>query len=267
MYIYYRPINGFNDIMGRVMWFMQVCQLYNFILLVDGERGTYRVDFSNYFTFPQEYIITDGAAIHALLAKHPITLTVPHTDFSPPISYFGEVMGDHKMIYFQNLRHFPCSYPIFRQLIFATAVKDECRRRRSLLTAKYLGIQVRNTDYTCDYPAMYETNKAMIHSFPQVYLATDCPKVLQFFKSKGVNVQNFITFQLGGRPLHKSAVPSSVKFMDLLCDIYLIGMAETVLSVSRGGFIQLMLGCNQNKGALATQFGPTLCKLGPKNNM
>lgn len=255
MYIYYVPTNGLNDILGRVIWFMKVCQMYNFILLVDGERGTYKVDFSKYFKFPQEYIITDGETIRDILDKHPITLAVPRTEtVTPPVTYFGEIKGDHKMIWFKNLRHFPCSYPVFNQLIFNTDVKQECHRRRSLLGAKYVGIQVRNTDYTCNYPLLYETNKALIHSFP-VYLATDCPEVLQFFKSKGVNVKNFITFQRDGKPLHKSTVPSSIKFMDMLCDIYLIGMAETVLSVSKGGFIKLMMMCNHHKDALTKQFG------------
>lgn len=254
MYIYYIPTHGFNDLMGRIIWFVQVCQTYNVVLLVDGERGQYGVDFSKYFTFPQPYIITDGAAIRALLAKHPITLTIPPKR-NPPITYFGRLRGGHKMICVRNLRFFPCSYPIFSQLIIQEGVKQECRRRRALLGPTYLGIQVRNTDYTCDYKALYEEHKATIHACPEVYLATDCQEALEFFKSKGVAVKNFITFQKGDRPLHMSSVPNAVKFMDMLCDIYLIGMAESVLSVSRGGFIQLMLQCNQNKNLLARQFG------------
>ncbi len=254
MYIYYNTTNGFNDIMGRVMWYMQVCETYKVILLVDGENGTYNIDFSKYFTFPQKYIINNSETIRDILAKHPITLTIPVVD-SPPISYFGEVMGTHQMICFKNLRHFPCSYPIFSQLMFTTAVKQECHRRRALLNGKYLGIQVRNTDHKCNYPSLYEANKAAIHSFPQVYLATDCQDVLQFFRSKGVRVKNFITFQQDDKPLHKSSVPSSTKFMDMLCDLYLIGMAEAVLSNSRGKFIELMFMCNKNRAALTKQFG------------
>lgn len=253
MYIYYQTTNGFNDLMSRIMWYVKVCEKYNVTLLVDGEHGTYHVDFSTYFTFPHPYIITDISTIRSILAEHPITLTIPRID-NPPVTYFGEIMGNHKMIWFKNLRHFQCSYPLFSKLMFASAVKQECHRRRALLGAKYLGIQVRNTDHTCNYPSLYETNKVLIHSFP-VYLATDCPKALQFFKSKGVNVKNFITFQQDGKPLHKSSVPSSTKFMDMLCDIYLIGMASAILSNSKGGFIKLMMMCNKNKDVLTKQFG------------
>lgn len=252
MYIHYRTTHGFNDIIARIIWFAKLCEASDRILLVDGLRGTYKLDLSNYFTFPQKYIINDSATINRIIKDTPI-VTIPRTR-PPPLPVAINMLGDSPIVSFKNLRHFKSSYAMFRHLIIKPIVKEECKRRKDLIGDDYLGVQVRNTDYKCDFTALYETNKEVIHKYAAIYLATDCEDVVSFFKSKGLNVFNFATFPPNKRAIHKSNVPGSVQMIDLLCDIYLIGMACTVLSSSSGDFITLMRDCNAHKSALQRQF-------------
>jgi hypothetical protein len=251
MYIHHVATHGFNDILSRLIWFERVCKMYNRIMLIDGENGTYMVNFSDYFTFAPH--ITDSAKIARIMKRHPV-VTVPPMK-APPVEMVGQLLGNHPIVSFVNLKHFIMAYPIFKQLSFKPCVKEECNRRRALLGDKYLGIQVRNTDHQCDYQSLYESNKELIHSYPSIYLATDCKEVIAFFKSKNVVFQNFITFQTDNNPLHlSSGVSSPVRFMDMLCDLYLVAMAHMVLSNSKGKFIRLIKACNQDKEYVKTQF-------------
>ena len=119
---------------------------------------------------------------------------------------------------------------------------------------KYLCIQVRNTDRTCDYTGLYMANRVAIHSYPAVYLATDCEEVLTFF-NKQLPVKNFVT--VPSKPvknLHKSAIPGEVKFIDMICDLYLIGAADQILSNSKGGYIDLARKIHENRDFHLNQF-------------
>ena len=122
-----------------------------------------------------------------------------------------------------------------------------------------MAIQVRNTDYKCDYEKLYEDNKTLIHSYNSIYLATDDKNSILFFLSKGLNVFNFTTFKNGSSNFvnlhyYDKSIDPHVKFVDLISDIYLCTMCDKLLSNSRGGFIRLIRDCHSDKNYMKEIF-------------
>jgi hypothetical protein len=262
MYVYYLPTHGFNDIISRLLWLVPLCKLTGRTLLRDGERGTYNLDFSKFFTLPG--VINDTATIDSILGRYPMVM-LPYV--APPHKkklhktpeVVAPTLGSTPLVSFVSVRYFVCSYPMFRHLRFNHSVTEECQRRASFLPKPYIGIHVRNTDRKSNFENLYNVNKALIHSYPAVYLATDCKEVIAFFKAR-TNVKNFTTFPSDGKPMHLSGLSTTDKFMDMVCDLYLIAMADKMLTNSKGGFTKLMGECNRHKHAVALQFES-------KNNM
>jgi hypothetical protein len=148
-------------------------------------------------------------------------------------------------------------YPLFNQLRINNYIKNECKKRYDLLQPPYLCIQVRNTDYKCDYQSFYNENKTLIHSFNEIYIATDDINVLEFYKKSSLNIKNFTTFPEGSYDsLHNSNLSAQLKMIDLMCDIYIIAMSDTLLSNSAGCFINLVRNCFNNKQHMLQQFAP-----------
>lgn len=147
-------------------------------------------------------------------------------------------------------------YPLFKNLIFKPKIKQIISDRYKTLKKPYLCIQIRNTDYKCDYELLYENNKTEINSSNEIYIATDDKKALKFFIDKGLPVKNFTTFPIASeyRSLHMSQLDPHIKFIDMLSDIYICGMSDNLISSSIGGFIRLIRNCNQNKYNLNKQF-------------
>ena len=111
-----------------------------------------------------------------------------------------------------------------------------------------LHIQVRNTDIKCDYEQLYENNKDYIHTFDEVYICTDDKYAYDFFKSKNLNICCFTTFpEKSYKNLHSSNVASNTKITDLLSDIFIATNSKSILSNSKGGFINLLKTCHKNK--------------------
>jgi hypothetical protein len=142
----------------------------------------------------------------------------------------------------------------FCSLILLDTIKTHCKQQYTLLSKPYLGIQIRNTDYKCDYIALYEANKVLIHSYQTIYIATDCKEAYDFFKTSCVNsdVFNFTTF-----PdemiynLHYSNIDGDTKIKNLFCDIYMITMCDKFLTNSIGGFVNLLNQCHNNDNVKA----------------
>jgi hypothetical protein len=98
----------------------------------------------------------------------------------------------------------------------------------------------------------------MIHSYKQVYIATDYRESLDYFKEKGVNVYNFTTFQsTSDEELHSTtSVSGDTKIKDLFMDMYMIIMAEQFISNSNGSFIGLCRFLRDNKEHFIQKYAP-----------
>ena len=139
-------------------------------------------------------------------------------------------------------------YPIFKRIKIKDHLLKYCEEKLAIMPRPYLAIQVRNTDYKCDYIDYYEKNKTIIHSYKAIYLATDDKEVLKFFVEKKLYIYNFTTYPENAvSNLHESDIDSDKKIKNLICDIFIITNANDLLSNSKGRFINLVRSCYEEK--------------------
>jgi len=138
---------------------------------------------------------------------------------------------------------------MFNHFRWKDSLKEICRTRRGLLPDHYLCIQVRCTDYQCDYIKLYEDNQSLIHLYPAIYLATDNEEVVHYFRSKGLNLYCFTTFpSTKCHNLHSwSNINPHTLFCDIFVDLWMATHSDQILSNSKGGFIMLLRECFANK--------------------
>ena len=282
-YVYLIPQGGFNDILYNINRLLEYCKKYNRILLIDTTNTHYKINFSDYFSFPNKRVICDkNKIIEICNNNHTIYPDFLHNNIQPlltgvcvidfmPGSYHDNGSYNNKLItlprkailktiiVYSSWGSYFSGYPLFQQMTICDAIKTECKKRHDLLQKPYLCIQVRNTDYKCDYQKVYTDNKVLIHSYNNIYLATDDKSVIDFYKLQNLPIINFTTFPDGNSEnLHDSNVNSHTKIIDLICDVYLIAMSGKLLSNSSGGFIKFVTECFNNKGNIINQFNHTL---------
>ena len=123
------------------------------------------------------------------------------------------------------------------------------------ILGKYLCIQVRDTDYKCNYKILYEDNRKYIDSYDTIYIATDNKQVYEYFKTVHKNALNFCVFpETIKGSLHATPQNPDIKIKCLLCDIYIATMSNHIISTSHGGFIMFLHKCFENKQYIAEMF-------------
>lgn len=276
MYIYLSTsVGGFNDILCTIYNLLIHCVKYKRILLLNGINSIYKTNYADYFKLNNDIIISDTNKIIEICKS--TDSIYPHCFKDKMMSVLNDEIkttykGKKIKQYDNNLLCPPdrnreetiivCyinyggafGYKIFRQIEFMPDVKSLCKARYDLIAKPYLCIQIRNTDHKCDYVNLYNKNKDMIHSYSNIFIATDDKHVLGFFKDQGLTIKNFTTFPETNMQLHYSDVNPRDKMLDLLCDIYLISMSEKLLSSSQGSFIRLVTDCYNRKDAIKAQF-------------
>jgi len=275
MYLYLAPQGGFNDILARIQQEIEYCKKNNRILLVDTTKGCYNINFSDFFYFMNIpiKIITDIDVIRKIIADN--TLTIYQKDITDRNldNWTFNFICDGGLFRLNNtvlkLPTNPCSDDIivysrcgggdpislFRNLYFKQNIIDHVKHEFNKLPNKYLCIQIRNTDYKCDYKSLYESNKQLIHSYETIYIATDDKVSIDYFRSKNLNIINFTEFPIiSGRSLHYSDISAETKIKNLICDIYIIAMADKLLSNSLGGFINLVRNIRNDLSTINDKF-------------
>jgi hypothetical protein len=274
MYVYLEPLGGLNDILYGIIEAHNYCETYNRTLLVNGMKSVYKINFVNYFSLPlpkYSRIIFDTEQIKKIccnkeykiypneLQDKMVDILEGKCDFSyeyEGIFYYNPYSLEHglpKYTITENIIIY-CregggnTYKLFKELIFKPSVIDVCKARYNKLNKPYLCIHVRNTDYKCDYITHFKQNEKLIRSFKEIYIATDSVEVINFYRKLGLSVKNYTTFPENYYTnLHSSNVDSHIKFIDMLCDIYIIGAAYKLISNSSGSFIKLVTYINKTK--------------------
>jgi hypothetical protein len=268
-YVYLEPQGGINDLMGSIIRAVDYCKKYNRILLINGMRTAYQINFSDYIDFHSECeIIYDINKIIDICTKsntiYPAIFNNNIMDIINNKYQFYHTQSGWK--YMDIILNFPDKnreediiivrknnggngFPMFKQLtINSDIIKNTCKERYALIKKPYMCIQIRNTDYKSNYELLYNNNKNDIHSFNDIYIATDDETCIDFFKLKGLSVKNFTTFPKNKSDnLHRSNINSHTKIIDLFCDIYIITMSDKLLSNSIGNFIKLVKDCREDK--------------------
>ena len=284
MYLYFIPKCGFNDILYCIQQAIDYCIKYKRILLIDGQNSEYHINFADYFTFPHDprvKIIHDAAQITTLLQTHADATVYPKC-FENNLNKLNK--GEYNFAYTNETNYnylgtsltlpkedrqetiVVCSYcgggptyALFKQLIFSEKVIQACHARYESIGDKtYLGVQIRNTDYKCDYVADYEKIKLLVQAYKKLYVATDDRKALQFYQDKHAAVYNFATFPPAEEyyySLHYTrAIDPHTKFVDLISDLFLLALSDKIVSCSQGWFIGLARDCHADKETVAKQF-------------
>jgi hypothetical protein len=280
MYVYLEPHGGINDILCTIQRGIDFCRIHKRILLINGIKAVYNINFSDYFTFDNLDIIYDINEVNVILQNiynnnstvYPNVLKDKILDIINGKNIFYYCFEQQNFAYNGMLTGYPniddgseliitsmCGsgngYPLFSQLKLKENIIDECVKRYSQLKKPYLCIQIRNTDYKCDYELLYENYKYIIHSFDEIYIATDDKEMIKYYKNKNLPIKNFTEFPKDDYfSLHLSNVEPNKKFIDLFCDIYLIAMSDKLLSNSNGNFIGFVKTCFRNKSKIIKQF-------------
>jgi hypothetical protein len=269
-YVMFVPVGGFNDILTGILNSIDYCKQYNRTLLIPMKWSCYSIELSDYFDIEDMGIRILYESVQ--IKQHVSNKTVYKFDIdlnevldgkvpfkwadAGVYTYKGvkceipdKVVEEDVIFYLRN--KWARGFNLFKQLIWKDSLKELCRNKRIL--EKYLCIQVRCTDYLCDYADLYEEHKQLIHSYP-IYLATDNEEVVHYFKSKGLNLFCFTTFPTKMcRNLHYSDVDAHTRFCDVIVDICMATHSEQILSNSTGGFIQLLRDCFANKSIMLSK--------------
>jgi hypothetical protein len=139
--------------------------------------------------------------------------------------------------------------------VFKDIIQTICQQRYNLIKKPYLSIHVRHTDHKSNFEQLYYENKTLIDNYDTIFLATDNETVLQFFKSKHINIINFTTFGILNMPLHdtNNNINNDNLFIDTICDIFLASLSDVFLSNSIGGYSILIKLCHQYKDITKNQ--------------
>ena len=277
-YVLFIPIGGFNDCLVQIKRMVAYCSKFNRILLLDLTLSEYGINAHEYFDLTWDNIIYDTEHIMRILSnkmtvfptnlgvtlldvlnkqtilvrksgkedyfdrskegwhtKGGIPLKLPSSNVSEDVIFFvscGGGFGIHTM----------------KQIRFKPSVSDACVNKLSILGDNFLCLQIRSTDLKCDYKRLYEQNKKLIHSYKNIYLATDSKLVLTYFKEKGLHIYNFTTYPEGEYTnLHNCKhISPATKFMDMVVDLFICAKASKLLSNSRGGYITLIQNCRSD---------------------
>lgn len=274
MYVYLEPNGGWNDILCSLLIVKEYCKKHNRILLVNGEKSYYKVNFFNYFCLPddetvvfdtdiikkictnQSYSIFPNELRHKMLDILEGRIVFKYSKYYSPIYVYGNIPLDlpNDALSETIIVHSRCGggdgYPLFKQLVFQQPILDICKERCSRLNMPYLCIHIRNTDYTCDYVTYFLENEAFIRSWKEIYIATDDESSIEFYRNNGLNVKNFTKFPKEPcrfKNLHGSDVDQNTKFVDMICDMFIVSRSDKLISNSEGGFINLLRSVHSNK--------------------
>jgi hypothetical protein len=272
MYVYLEPKGGFNDILSVIQESYEYCKQHNRILLVNGMKTVYKINFSEYFNICEDKnIIFDIDKIKNICIT-PSYKIYPNEFQDKMEEIFNEnilfTYISNSNYYYEDIQlilpkdhiteniiiHSACcgnggrnviGYILFKELVFHKNVIDICKERYDTLNKPYLCIYIRNTDYKCDYINFFMEHENEIRSFKEIYIATDDKKSIDFYREKGLQVKNFTTFpDTNYYNLHYSNIDPHTKFIDMICDIFISGFSHTLMSNSSGGFIKLVRSIN-----------------------
>jgi hypothetical protein len=274
MYVYLSPQGGFNDMLSNIQNTIDYCIKTKRTLLIDTTKSCYRMNFFDYFYFKNLpiNIETDVNVIRKIISDesltiYPKTITNRNLDtwkFIWTRSGIYTLFGTQAALPYGECNddliiHSKCGggrgIVLFRNLFFRQTIIDHVKHEFAKLVPKYVVIQIRNTDIKCDYVSLYKANKDLISGYDAVYIATDDPGSLEFFRAEGLNVLNFTEFP--DNPtfnLHYSKVSCDTKIKNLICDMYIISMADKLVSNSYGGFINLLRDIREDVSIITNKF-------------
>jgi len=262
-YLYFEPQGGFNDILCGINKCLDYCIKTKRVLLINGMKSVYKINFSDYFDIVSNTkIILDIEEITRISLDECTSVYPKILEDKMKEVIEGKIKFDYvRTLSFsynkmnlvlpepeveEDLIVYSCcgggsGFKCFQNIVFKTKIIEMCNKKYQLLKKPYLGIQIRNKNYTCNYVDFFNHHENLIRSYEEVYLATDDIDVLRFFKEKKPTIKNFTSYpDEHYSSLHCSSIDSNTKFIDMISDIYLLSLSNELISPSKGGFIKLI---------------------------
>lgn len=272
-YVYFIPKGGINDVFVQINKVIQYCIRKQRILLLDMLPSGYKINFSDFFNINKLdcHVIYNSLVIKYILESkthtlYPDILEKDSVNLLNDSKKFMWKKGTTIFSYKNTLLDLPkehvdsdiivhvcCGggkgYSFFNHLSLNDSVKTICKEKLNKINDKYICIYVRNTDRKSNYKLLYEKHKKEIHSYNAIYICTDSNIVLEFFKSKKLNVFCFTTFpETLYHSLHNSHdLDGNIKIQDIVVDIYMAICSEKLLTNSTGGFVNLLRNSREHK--------------------
>lgn len=272
-YVFFIPKGGLNDCFSQIQRVISYCNKYKRTLLLDMTNSYYNINFDDYFHIKNCgcVIIYDTNKIRDIIVNNKFSFYPTNLDFNLldildkkiklnySFKYNGIFVYKDIPLQLPNnnvnediILHSACGggkgFKFLKNIFLKETIKSICNTKINLVKGEYLCIHVRNTDLKCNYQELYNNNKKLIHSYEYIYVCTDDKSVVDFFKSKKLNVFCFTTFpDIKGVNLHNSNIPYNIKIQDVFVDIFIATNSNKILSNSKGGFIKLLRDCFINK--------------------
>ncbi len=273
-------MGGLNDILFQLNKCINYCKSSNRILLIDLYNGTYGINFSDYidlsYIIDNNKYISDINIIKSLDFNSSTTFYPQCINFNnfkdlidgkikSPYKNGGHIDLNNKHYLLPSIKvsndvvvYIQCGgangFDIFKNINIKPSLKYYCKLKYLQMPKNYISIQVRNTDLKCEYKSILKTQYNLLKK-NYVYLATDSLEVINFFRDNGIDVINFCHFPNEGYfNLHSSNIEPETKIFDLFTDIVILAMSQKIISVSKGGFINLVKNCFHNKNIIKKMF-------------
>jgi hypothetical protein len=178
---------------------------------------------------------------------------------------------NEQVIVFSNCG-FSRNFLIMNQIKFKEPVLSVYRKRRELLPSEYIGIHIRNTDYTSNFKEFIKEHESHLkHPF---FLASDNKKNIDELKEKygdnvktfsqiddteGLSLQNIIVVEKRTKEAHRQFI------IDSYVDLLLLGSAKEVFySCSTSGYSLLAKALCHNKNIFHSIIDQTAIELSKK---
>ena len=264
-YVIFIPQGGINDCFTNIVNVISYCKRNKRTLLLDFTNLVIKSFFSDYFNIKiiwKKGLIYNSNEIKNIILSlensNCLTVYPNNLDFNlldlfdktkkisftwqrgKPYHVYNNIPLNLPINVDENVILHSCcgggnGFRFFKNLLLCENIKNIVKKKITLLKDNYLCIQVRNTDYKCDYRNLYKNNKNYIHNFDEVYICTDDKFAYEFFKSKILNVLCFTRFpEKSYTNLHTSNILPSTKMEDLLTDIFIATNSKSILSNSEG---------------------------------
>lgn len=273
-YLYFIPLGGFNDILCRIQECYDFCKKTNRKLYIDAFYSPYKTNLFKYIKLAKNKVIDlnfnnfldfikDDISIFPNINKENLFKIIYHkTKIKNIINQETFIFNDFKHILFtkpnfdndESLIIYARygggdSFHTFDKLIFFHKyIREYCIYMLNKIKKPYIGIQIRNTDLKSDYKNIIKKNIKLFDKYKRFYIATDDVNVLNYFKSKNINVYNFCTYsKKKSINLHSSNINGKIKIRDLICDLFLLINSQKIIIESTSGFSNLIKKCFKNK--------------------
>lgn len=259
-YILLEPRGGLNDSLSQILKYQNIADRMNRKLIVSFKKNFLLEFFEEFFYFENHNFIYKQDEINEILKKKPVFFPSFITYENYYIIKFKYKKNNNCIFTFNDINvSFDINkkysedilvvascgggYPIsiFKNIRFKDNIKKYIKEKYNLVPKKYESIQVRNTDYICNYQDLI--NKINLNN--NIYIATDSVEVINFFKKITNKIYNFTKFsKILNSPLHSdlSKLDNKIVLRDLFTDIFFLIMSDKIYSNSKGGFINLIRG-------------------------